>query len=511
MNKAKLNEITVKAFRKECRNIVGKQKGGTITRMVKTTGVQCDWEVDESVDTACWSFGANAKGDPRHLIKCGLKLNKICNSSTRLSDAKLKRFTEAVIRHETEHGLNSDRTSAVPTACRDNSVPFRLWNLFEDCRIEAISATRKNGDGAFRWINFQDVDAKYNKAVSMLWAIKINEAWIKKSPSSAVPTWTGAEKLMYQGKFKKTRLIVLDFYRRACSASTSMDLVPICMEWIKIFGVDVHTEGSDEINGERDPNAPMGEDDNEDMGDYDHDAGHEHHKAKKDWCVSDDRKINESQVQRIARSLKQVIQSARSVPNQIGMNGTGISAKHIMQGSEKVFKRRGRAKGCRSLTLIVDMSGSMCSTWQTHGGAEFVLAFRELARKKMIDLTLLLTQDYLGAKSYRVKPSDSDEWINSLRPDGGGERIMQCMKRFDRQIKASTTSVIFTDSKLRDSDIDLNYYRQQGLNVISSYIESNEYRLAQGRRRMNKHFARSVIATEANELARRLMREILKD
>ena len=88
---------------------------------------------------------------------------------------------------------------------------------------------------------------------------------------------------------------------------------------------------------------------------------------------------------------------------------------------------------------------------------------------------------------------------------------MQVIRRFLPIIKRSTTSVIFTDSRLRKSDLDTQAYRNMGLNMIATYIEPDEDELDDGRWRMNRHFARSVIAQDATELARRLMREILKD
>ena len=50
-----------------------------------------------------------------------------------------------------------------------------------------------------------------------------------------------------------------------------------------------------------------------------------------------------------------------------------------------------------------------------------------------------------------------------------------------------------------------------GINAIAAYIEREQYALDSGRKRMDKHFGRSVIASDANELAQRLLREILKD
>lgn len=506
MNKHKLNTIVRKAISTACRRITGRQKGGVVTRMVQTTSARCKIGVDPSVPTACWSW---VKG--MHRIKCGLSFHDMCNASTLASDTKMKKFVYQVIRHETEHGLQTDRTNAVAETCESGGIPFRLWNLFEDCRIEYNSATRTGGDGAFRWINFQDVDDEYSKPTALLWATKTNEAGIKAQPSASVPKWSGAEKVMYHGKSKKTRLVILDFYQRACSCATSMDLIPVCLEWINIFGIEVEDGiAPDSINGKVDPNAPKTDSLDDKSGQVNEDNAPSQNKNWNEWSTESSA-MNEKQISRIARSLNQVIQSAKVTRNRLNCNGNKLDASQAMQGSEQAFRNRGRTNGKRSLVLIVDMSGSMNTTYNLDGGKEFILAFRHLARQQKLDLEILLTQNYGGAKSYRIRKDDSDEWINDLSPDGNGERIMDCMKRFETIIKRSTTSVIFTDACLNDSDINTQQYRNMGLNTIATYIEPISYRLKTGRKRMNEHFARSVIATNANELATRLMREILKD
>ena len=487
------------------RNIVGKQKGGVITRMVRTTGKSCDISIDASVPTACWSFEGN-----RHIIKVGKSLDTICNADTKSNDAKMKKFIEAVIRHETEHGLLTCRDSDVADQLKALDLPFRLWNLFEDVRIEYASATRKDGDGAFRWTNYQDVDASYNSASALLWAIKTNEAGIKKQASAYVPKWTGTEKMLEAGKERFTRLLILKFYRRACRALTSQCLIPIVKEWVDIFGKEIDPKYADAvINGSSD--------EKKDEQPTINPTGMEKMKAEsnhldKDRWYKDEQPVNGNQISRIARCMKNIVQSARVTRNRLSCNGTRLHTNAAMCGSDRAFINRKRSNGKRSMTMIVDMSGSMRDPWSVHGGREFVLAFRELAKQHLIDLNLILSNSFSRkCYSYVVKKSDSDKWVNDLYPSGNGEGIMACMKTHIAKIKASTTTVVFTDSYLRDNDIDTKSYRNMGINAIAAYIEPCRGALKSGRERMDGHFGRSVIASDANELAQRLLREILKD
>lgn len=504
--------IVTKAYRFCKRNVTATQKGGVLRRMCIATGSGCDFEIDKDVNTACWRFDS-AKN--RHEIKCGTSLDRIANADTQASEAKMKKFIQQIIRHETEHGIQTDRTNVVSIWCKDHGIPFRLYNLFEDCRIEYNSAIRKDGDGAFRWTNYQDVDASYNLASSLLWATKINEAGIKKSASAYVPAWSGSEYMEYNGKRCKTRLIVLAFYRRIIATTCSMNLMPICLEWIELFGKEIQPSmGDDTINGEVDPTSEEGEGEEIDETvqvkvddtnpDQDRVSG---------WWSQKSKPVNDQQISRIARAMNAIMTKAKSTKNKLSTIGSKISVDHVIQGSERSFFKRGRTRGKRKVSLIVDASGSMECTWNVHGGREFVLAFRELARKNLIDLDILLTQvdSSRRAVSKRINKDDTDKWINDLDLDGCGEGVMQCIKRFLPLIKKSTTSIIFTDARLTDDDIDTQFYRNLGLNMIASYIEPSDWAVDMGRSRMDQHFARSVIATNATELARRLMREILKD
>lgn len=488
------------------RNITATQKGGVLTRMVKMTGHGYEFSVDASVPTACWRFD---HASDKHIILCGTRLDALCKLDVKHDEKKMKKFVEGVIRHETEHGILSDRSRDVFEACSANKIPFRLWNLFEDARIEYLSATRKDGDGAFRWTNFQEIKEAYNVAISLFFAIRTNEAGIKKQPSAYVPKWLGADSMLYQGKQKKTRLIVLDFYRRVIASETSMDLIPILIEWIKIFGNEMPEETSDDsIQGEADPNLDKSkqEDNLDDVIGDDRAPSEE----RTNWRHRN-RVMNDDQISRIARAMNAVIENAKVMKNKLSAFGNRIHPTQAMQGSEKSFLNRGRTHGKRSVTLVVDTSGSMDSTWNQYGGKEFVLAFRKLAKDGKIDLDILLTTVMGGKAQSRRITTETDQWINNLRVDGNAEGVMQCIRRFLPVIKRSTTSVIFTDSRLRTRDIDTQAYRNMGLDMIATYIEPDADDLDEGRARMNRHFARSVIAQDATELARRLMREVLKD
>lgn len=507
---SRIEDIIKKALSTTRRSITGRQKGGVITRMEVSTGATCVAKIDPSVPTACWSF------DGRHQIRIGTKLADICTTECYGSDAKFKKFVECVIRHETEHGICTDRSSTTVDKLKAEGLPFALYNLFEDARIEHASATRADGDGAFRWCNYVDIPVESNTASSIYWAIKSNEAGIKKSASAYVPKWLGTPKVEYNGRMRPTHLVILDFYRRSIRAISSESLLPIVKEWVKIFGADVETIYRDDVvHGESDPSVKgIHETEVIDSAKRE-DIKHSEEKDAAKWLHTS--YPNQSLINQIVRNLRSIVVKAAPAKTRLATTGNKLHMASAIQGSERSFLNRSRKNGRRSVTMIVDMSGSMSKMWRMHGGREFVCAFKKLADQNLIKLDMILSQGKYNGKgdmvplSHKVDGSQSTQWIGSLYPNGDGECLMGAMHRFRSSMKRTTTTVVFTDSLLSDDDINTSKYRNMGINAIAANIEHRDHEVEYARGRMDQHFARSVVSNNATELASKLIREILKD
>ena len=198
------------------------------------------------------------------------------------------------------------------------------------------------------------------------------------------------EKVMVKGKDRLTRLVILKFYRRACDALTSQCLIPIVQEWVELFGKEIDPKYSDSvINGKSDEQRKSDQPTINPTG-LDKMKADSEHTPKEQWYTKE-LPINGQQISRIARCMKSIVQSARVTRNRLSCNGTRLHTNAAMCGSDRAFINRKRSNGKRSVTMIVDMSGSMRDAWAIHGGREFVLAFRELAKKQLVDLNLILS------------------------------------------------------------------------------------------------------------------------
>lgn len=520
----KMFNIIKKACSRGRRQITSTQKGGCLTWMLRLTKIgRHPVKINNDIETACWRIESD-----KHLIQISEKLENHIDKSKVTSEAKMINFVYNVLRHETEHGIQSTEVSKVADQLSSLGIPFALLNLFEDARIEYNAATRpesEGGFGAFRWVNFEpDVDASTSQPTTAFYALKQREAGIKKCQSAYLPKWLGIADVMYQGRKKKTHLVILDFYRRAIAAKKMISLIPILQEWVELFGIDVDMPRSDStIGGRVDPKVQNISEVEQDAGASKSEKENEPSKIEgiDQWVVSDpqsDYPIDDALVDRIQRAMMQLIKKGSTNRVDRGMSGTHLDVSKAMTGATDVFRRRGDAKGRRSMTLVIDWSGSMVRKWSSEGGKELFLAMRKLHRIGVIDLDVIFTRDNqslssMGANSVLKKDASekTDRAIAMSQPNGSREFVLASIKANEQLIRKSKSVVIFTDGKLHDSKADLSQFKSMGVKAIASVVEANEYVIPKMRAKMNQFFSRSLVATHATELARLIVKEVLKN
>lgn len=97
---------------------------------------QVNIEISAAVETACWSF------IPPHRIVVGNEKNHSNRSDN---------FIQSLLWHELSHAKWTERDfEKINEELRDKKVPFKLYNLFEDARIEHLF--REETGKKFNWI-----------------------------------------------------------------------------------------------------------------------------------------------------------------------------------------------------------------------------------------------------------------------------------------------------------------------------------------------------------------------
>lgn len=163
-------------------------------------------------DTACWSFL------PPHRIYIGDKC--LSRAKPKLTEAEMRAYLKAFFRHEVSHLRWSERDlDLVNTALQARGIPFALWNLFEDARIEHLERGRSGDE--FGWAVYEEVvrpgTGKPIKPLSDFFLL-----------------------IQLENGEREARMPeVVEFYDRAISAKDSLELIPVLVDWMLRFPDEV--------------------------------------------------------------------------------------------------------------------------------------------------------------------------------------------------------------------------------------------------------------------------------
>lgn len=210
------------------------------------------------------------------------------HSTAETADAKsVRELLTAVYDHERAHSVFTTRDLAgLAKTLRSERIPWRLCNLFEDCRIEHLWEGR--GLSGFGWSRWQPIDElPLGTPAAVLYALKVckvrlgsdvsfdtygrecvsvirSSSFSGRRESEFWPVFGDAEEALVRK--------VAPFYVRICSAATTEDLIPILKDWIEAFPPDEEgnsPESDEELGGgggdlaeaiDQSDDAPEGED-----------------------------------------------------------------------------------------------------------------------------------------------------------------------------------------------------------------------------------------------------------
>lgn len=179
---------------------------------------------------------------------------------------------------------------------------------------------------------------------------------------------------------------------------------------------------------------------------------------------------NEREARAMERALRQIRENAEHVAAEISTRGPAIHVAGAMLNDARSFKTYTRETGERTITVIVDFSGSMEKTWRHNGGFEFVLALVRLHRAGEIKVNLWLTEEDARAKV----PVDtiSDAELGRMNRFGGSEGLRATLKdpAVGADILDSSLTVIWTDGSIYDGDCPdvVRAYRSKGADIVGA-------------------------------------------
>jgi hypothetical protein len=221
-----------------------------------------DIRLKPNFDTACWSYL------PPHRIYVGTGLFKKVKKQLTKKEQQL--YVRSHVHHELAHAHFTERDLAKTNAeLAREKIPFQLWNLFEDARIE--ERYRRETEYRFKWLSIEELP-KANTPLALFFSLIQSEndfkrvrKWVEKAwnEPTAPPTQVGATEAatdaaqvaLEDGISSVSALAqvptdikepledvrarldrVHEYYQRALEAPDSSALYPIMREWLEEFG-----------------------------------------------------------------------------------------------------------------------------------------------------------------------------------------------------------------------------------------------------------------------------------
>jgi len=197
---------------------------GHLGQLAKMTGVTVKSEVSES-NTGDWKFEADA-----HTVRLGNRFHTNIEkpagwsrrgSALHRADRHATAFAAQILRHEKWHGLATVRdVPALAATCRRDGVPFAVFNILEDIRIEWKAKTVESD--WFEWVRWVRIHSAKN-AIHAILNMKMaeNSGWGSQ--------WSAPDK----------DLVDLEsFFTRSRNAVDSWEVIKLAKEFVERFGTD---------------------------------------------------------------------------------------------------------------------------------------------------------------------------------------------------------------------------------------------------------------------------------
>jgi hypothetical protein len=489
-------------------------------------------------NTACWSYL------PPHKIFVGTGI--VDKAKTELDDDGLNGYLKSFVHHEIAHAHWTERDlKTVDLELREIEVPFDLFNLFEDARIE--SRYRKDADFQFNWLKYEelvfttnpvtllflaiqaegdlvkvsefiknvDIEAAYVKDILTLKGVALNqekpnlEAMVAFMAASALPPTLDARE-----KALKVWESVTTYYSRIIEASGTKDLYPLLVEWIAEFGTpSVPPPGT--MEGDLALGAKL-QIDAEFRAKFEAKSLPSKEPASKeelpgkgktlDTSIANDGSVlqayarppDASRVSQLTQKLMKFFEKkVRSVQTMSPQRR--VSARHF--AVDRPYFRVKELVGKAKLKIVfqVDLSGSM-DGFPINEGKILLSALSGLASSGHLEGHVLLSSGGPSRWELFKLPMAADS-IARIQAFAGGEGLEDSLRANIKLMQDADYVFVYTDAQISDTPIDKASLHRHGVYTWGLFAGEAE----DNHTEMQKYFDKSIIRRNAEELVEAML------
>ena len=476
--------------------------------------------IHKNFPTACWRWDEKER---KHKILIGL------GNGLKEKFEKFPEYMKSFGFHEFSHSLHTPRNiESINETLRKKGIPFELYNLFEDARIEHL--WRKKFGRKFSWTKVEeeqlkDLMQKIRKTLGN--CENYLKEWKEKGFSKVLGTLAsdvfflfvqteGEEDISKElGKIKPLSELEKDFvetvqsYYKRVIEGNEYSVVEECRKFVEEFGFPTRVlqiipspdgNGDMEISDEdfkmlwedaKDESEGEGESGKGEVGNREYREGEpiielSSDKVSLDW----------SSVEREVSKLIKVFRTERKKISSI-FPAKKLNTKRLALDEEKVYMREEEKKTrMKPFTVIVDCSGSM--EMMTPHQHFLVAVFSELVRRVNTESYLILTKNY-EAQLFKL-PVGRDV-IERIPYDGGSENIYGGIVRFWKYILRTKYVFVISDMVITDywdnTKVKIQEFGRRGIEVIGIY--KGDY-YEEARKNARYFFEKFVVCRDTNPI-----------
>lgn len=467
---------------------------------------------DESRTTAFWQPPAR-KGDA-HRICVGGK-NKYFEGSDRA------RLAQSLVWHELGHALYTERDLVkVNHILEAVGVPFGVFNLFEDARIEALF--REETGLQFDWLNFEDIAGTPGAPISagtlFFRAIQLEgkRAVYLKIANDPDLTKPGPD-----------AQAVFEFWERAVACQSTMEIIPVVADWLLQYPEEASQppEGTDglatTLKGLQTGFAPLSQ---EAVPVQDapppkpaKGSGNGKGTGGKPAAIVESGNLAEFMAKgpatytldtQVIGRLTQALRRGLATGSRGGYGeapGKRMRPERLAIGKAP-FRQLGRAPGsfgARKVAMVLDCSGSMEDV--AADGIQLLAALSDLALKGEVTGKAIFSKVADDRAVHVTVPLPvSAEVLTHLLVDGEAEGLEPAIRQ-NRPLLQGHTVFVFSDGSIGDAPIEPQSL--QGLAVMGLYCGKGSER-EHAEEMMRKYFRVTVARESLDDLALAMASEL---
>jgi len=463
-------------------------------------------------DTASWSYR------PPHYLIFGFDIFK----EYKLDDEEQKiDFFQSFVLHEIAHSIYTDyRISKVVMELEERDLPFSVFNLFEDARIEFLLTQAL--DVKLNWSLYMELNTPYEPLHLFFWIVQ-----------------TEGDKERFERLVKKLDIdleaissIVWSYYLRCIVAKNTFEIIDIVDDWMNEFNDEDLSGLGNLFYGEIEAlNTP------DSIIEYIKDA----HEVK----TISMQELNQNQNDKKMSQGIETLENIHSITNMTSNNllahspvrasfdkkiinfvtkeiqklfvenrrliKTSVPSKrlhirNVLLKNPALYKKRKSLRDTKKkITVVLDISGSMVDVL----GEMLVLVevLNILVKKDLMEGYLILTMSkYENMAQYQtfkfpLKPNIINHIITYPYPEG----IAYVMKELVHLLRPSDAVLVFTDGIFADDPLDKAFFYRNNIDLYGVYLKNSEldsgYNLGQ-------YFDNEIVGDDIFELTTKLVQMI---